>query len=628
MSPSNAALEVEALRQRLAELEAENQRLRASIMATPEQVRARLHLFETLPWYAQAAIIVVEAAPLDLPGPRVIYANASLEKLSQAPAERAIGQPLATVVGAEIASLVLLHMRQIDTHYTSRRTSFTTRAGRGEPRTFELEMVSVPDLHGEDRHIIVYLRDLSAQRRAEREREALLAQLAATNRQLLAELDARRRAERKLERLNQHLEQQVEARTAQLRAIITELQDEVRERQRISAELQQQQAFLDGFLDHVPAAITVQDLEGRFILVNKNFLRSLGLTTQDQILGQTADRFYPREVVQIAHADRLYIQQTGEHIIREYGSLELTGSVWLMHSFPIRAADGAIIATGRIAVDITERKRHEEERLAFERQLQEAQRRESIGILASGLAHDFNNLLAAINGHAELALLDLPPGSPPRESVEAIVQGVQRATDLTVQMLAYAGKGRFLTQPVQLNELIHEMADLLRPTLSRHATVHQRLAASLPLIEADASQIRQVILNLLVNASEALGDQPGLITLETAVEDLERSRLEQLIGGADLAPGRYVRMSVIDSGCGMDEATRARMFEPFFSTKFTGRGLGLAALQGIVHSHYGAIEVISAPDQGTTMHIYLPATPAGPAPRLTEPAPISLSSSS
>ncbi len=626
MSPSNAALELEALRQRLAELEAENQRLGAIVMATPEQVRARLHLFETMPWYAQAAIVVLEAAPLDLPGPRVIYANPSFERLSQTPAEQAIGQPFAPLVGAEIASVVLLHMRQIDAHHTSLRTSFTTRAGKGEPQTFELEIVSVPDLYGEARHIILYLRDFSARWRAEREREALLAQLAATNRQLLAELDARRRAEHKLERLNQHLEQQIEARTAQLRAIITELQDEVRERRRISSELQQHQAFLYGFLDHVPAVITVQDLEGRFILVNQNLLRSLGLTTAEQILGQTADRFYPREVVQIARADRLHIQQTGEHVIREYGDLELTGSVWLTHSFPIRAADGVIIATGRIAMDITERKRHEEERLAFERQLQEAQRRESIGILASGLAHDFNNLLAAINGHAELALLDLPPDAPPRESVEAIVQGVRRATDLTTQMLAYAGKGRFLTQPVQLNELIHEMADLLRSTLSRHATVRQRLAASLPLIEADASQICQVILNLLVNASEALGDQPGLITLETAVEDLDQSRLEQLIGGADLAPGQYVRMSVTDTGCGMDEATRARMFEPFFSTKFTGRGLGLAALQGIVHSHYGAIEVLSALGQGTTVHIYLPATPAAPASCVADPASLPASS--
>lgn len=300
--------------------------------------------------------------------------------------------------------------------------------------------------------------------------------------------------------------------------------------------------------------------------------------------------------------------------------------MWLTHSFPVRGADGAIIATGRIALDITERKRYEEERLAFERQLQETQRRESIGILAGGLAHDFNNLLAAINGHAELALLDLPPGSPARESVEAIVQVVRRATDLTVQMLAYAGKGRFLTQPVHLNELIHEMVDLLRPTLSRHTVVDQRLAAGLPLIEADASQIRQVILNLLVNADEALGDQPGQIALETAVEDLDQARLDTLIGGAGLASGQYVRMSVSDTGCGMDEATRARMFEPFFSTKFTGRGLGLAALQGIVRSHRGAIAVFSAPNQGTTVHIYLPASASAPALCALDAPPVGLPS--
>jgi len=616
--------ELDTLHQPLAELEVENRRLHAIIAAPHEDIRTWLNIFETLPRYAQAAIVIVEGAPLDLPGPRVIYANASFEKLSGTPAEQAIGQPLAPLVGPEIAPVVLRHLRQIaaDTPYL--RTTFTTRAEAGEPRVFDLEVVLVPGAQGQTPHVIVYLRDISAQRHARRERETLLARLAETNRQLLAELEARRHAERTLEHLNQQLERQVEARTAQLHALVTELQAEVRERRRVSLELQQHQAFLHSFLDHMPAIIAVQDLEGRFVVVNTHLLRSLGLTTPEQILGQTADPFYPPEVVQAARQERLRIQQTGEHIISEHGSLELTGRVWLTHSFPVRGADGAIIATGRIAVDITERKRYEEERLAFERQLQETQRRESIGILAGGLAHDFNNLLAAINGHAELALLDLPPGSPARESVEAIVQGVRRATDLTVQMLAYAGKGRFLTQPVHLNELIHEMVDLLRPTLSRHTVVDQRLAAGLPLIEADASQIRQVILNLLVNANEALGDQPGQITLETEVEDLDQARLDLLIGGAGLAQGQYVRMSVSDTGCGMDEATRARMFEPFFSTKFTGRGLGLAALQGIVRSHRGAIAVFSAPNQGTTVHVYLPASAPAPALCALDASPVGL----
>jgi PAS domain S-box-containing protein len=619
MAPVN---ELETLRQRLAELEAENRLLHNIITATPEQLRARLHLFETVPYYAQAAIVVVEGAPLNYPGPRVIYANPSFEKLSGTPAEQAIGQPLAPLVEPEIASVVLLLLRQVGTDTRRSCTSFTTRASRGELRTFELEVVLVPTVQGQASHLIVYLRDISAQRRSQREREALLARLAYTNRQLLAELEARRHAERNLERLNQQLEHQVEARTAQLRATIVELQAEVRERRRVSLELQQQQAFLNSFIDHIPAVITVQDLEGRFILVNKHLLHELGLTTPEQILGQTADQFYPPEIMRKAQQERLHIQQTGEHTTSEYSSLDLTGNVWLMHSFPIRGADGAIIAIGRIVIDITERKRHEEERLAFERQLQEAQRHESIGILARGLAHDFNNLLAAINGHAELALLDLPPGSPPRESVEAIVQGVQRATDLTAQMLAYAGKGRFLTQSIQLNDLIHEMVALLRSTLSRHTTVHERLAADLPLIEADASQIRQVILNLLVNANEALGDQPGQITLETVVEGLDQARLEQLIGGAGLPPGQYVRMSVSDTGCGMDEATRSRMFEPFFSTKFTGRGLGLAALQGIIRGHRGAIGVSSAPGRGTTVYVYLPASTSAPAPYAPDSLPV------
>ncbi|MGQ9927867.1 MAG: PAS domain-containing protein [Chloroflexaceae bacterium] len=409
--------ESETLHRRLAELEGENRRLHAIIAAPHEQIRARLHLFETVPWYAQAAIVIVEGAPLELPGPRVIYANPSFEQLSGTPAEQAIGQPLAPLLGPAIAPVVLGHLRQVAADAPCLRTTFTTTADTDKAYTFELEVVLVAGAQGPAPHIIVYLRDLSAQRHAALERETLLARLADANRQLLAELEARRRAEQTLERLNQQLEHQVEARTAQLRATVAELQAEVRERQRVSHELKQQQALLQSFLDHVPALIVVQDLEGRFMLVNTHLLHSLGLTTPEQILGQTADRFYPPEVVQTARQERLRVQQTGEHITGEHGSLELTGKVWLTHHFPVRGADGAIIATGCVAIDITERRHHEEQRLAFERRLQETQRRESIGILVSGLAHDFNNLSRPSMAMLNWPCSTYPPAHPPARAL-------------------------------------------------------------------------------------------------------------------------------------------------------------------------------------------------------------------
>lgn len=607
LPPSDLPSKLAALQRRVTELEQENQHLRSLAAPLPAQRDWYCELFMTMASHANGAIIVVRAAPLDASGPQVIYTNPAVERLFGQPARERLGQPLEHLLGPQLTSHILVYLQRAIQDATAVRSELFTSRPDGSLLILDLELVPIRTANGPISHVIIFQRDLTVLRRTEAERDTLLTRLTSANQQLLAELQARREAEQRLQQLNQHLEHLVDTRTAQLQAAVAELESEVHERRRVSAELQQSQSLLQSFLDHMPAALGVQDLEGRFVLVNEQLLHSVGLSSPDQILGQTPHAFFPEAFIRTAQQERLHIQSTGATVTSEYGRLDTNGQVTLVHSFPIRDTNGTIIAVGRIAMDITAQKRNEEARLNLERQLLEAQRRESIGLLASGIAHDFNNLLAIIQGHAELTLCDLPVASPLHANVEAIVNGVQRAADFTAQMLAYAGKGQFMVEPLQLNFLIQEMANLLRASITRYATVHYQLAAALPLINADAAQIRQVVLNLLVNASEALLEQAGQITITTLAEELSATRLNELILGADLPPGRYVRMSVTDTGCGMDEATRARMFEPFFSTKFTGRGLGLAALEGIIRSHHGALEVLSVPGQGTTIHVWLPA---------------------
>ena len=256
--------------------------------------------------------------------------------------------------------------------------------------------------------------------------------------------------------------------------------------------------------------------------------------------------------------------------------------------------------------DITDELRAAEERAQLEAQMQQAQKLESLGVLAGGIAHDFNNLLVGILGNASLALLDLSSDSPVRQSVAEIEQAAQRAAELTRQLLAYAGKGRFVVEPVDASVVVREMTALLRTAVSRNAQVRLQLAERLPAIEADVTQLRQVVMNLITNASDALPEAGGLIHVHTGEQTLDANYLAQCVAGTDAEPGRYVFIEVRDEGDGMDDATRARIFDPFFTTKFTGRGLGLAATLGIMRGHRGAIRVYSERGHGTSMKLHFP----------------------
>ena len=316
--------------------------------------------------------------------------------------------------------------------------------------------------------------------------------------------------------------------------------------------------------------------------------------------------------------DRARVEQEHARAIRErttyrteFRVLRPDGEVRWVHARGEVLADssGEPAQLVGIDMDITERVRAYQDRRRLERRVQQAQRLESLGVLAGGIAHDFNNLLVGILGNADLALLELPEGAPARASVEDIQAAALRASELTRQMLAYSGRGHFVVRPLDLNALIQEMSRLLRLAVGKGCTLRVDLRPELPPIQADVAQIQQVVMNLITNACEAVGEGQGVIAVVTDVIAAEAEDLAEAAGADELVPGRYVVLEVTDSGCGMDDATRARIFEPFFTTKFTGRGLGLAGVLGIVRGHGGAVQVRSEPGRGTSFKVLFPEAP-------------------
>ncbi|NLI48105.1 MAG: PAS domain S-box protein [Acidobacteria bacterium] len=263
------------------------------------------------------------------------------------------------------------------------------------------------------------------------------------------------------------------------------------------------------------------------------------------------------------------------------------------------------IFSNRAAAEL-ERLRGEEASLNLERQLQHAQKLESLGVLAGGIAHDFNNLLMAILGNADLALLETSTAHPARPYVEDIIKASLRAAGLCQQMLAYSGRGHFRIETLDLNEMVREMTDILEVSITKKAVLRYDLSPELPKVRGDATQLRQVVMNLITNASDALGDGSGVISLVTGTRHFRGGERFGVLQGEKLTPGRYVCLDVADTGCGMDAATQARLFDPFFSTKFTGRGLGMAAVLGIIRGHHGGIRVRSEPGRGTAVTVLLP----------------------
>ena len=374
-----------------------------------------------------------------------------------------------------------------------------------------------------------------------------------------------------------------------------------RERRRAEEALAASEARFRALLESAPQGVIVVD-QGHIALVNARTEEMFGYS-RDELLGQTLDILLP-ERYRAAHLEHRR-QYFAHPRTRPMGlGLDLLGQRKGGGEFPLEIGLSFVDQAGTqlalaLITDITDRKRAEEH-------LRQAQKLESIGMLAGGIAHDFNNLLVGVIGNASLAQDLLPPGSPAGELLEAVVKTGEQAAHLTRQMLAYAGKGQFVVEPLNLSDLLPEMTGLVQPSISKKIALHLGLDQDLPPIQADRGQMQQVFMNLVLNAAEAIGSDAGMISVKTRVQDVDELYIRRNLE-AELSPGRYVLLEVRDTGCGMDEATRTRIFDPFFSTKFHGRGLGLAAVGGIVRGHGGAISVSSAPGKGACFTVLFPA---------------------
>ncbi len=394
-------------------------------------------------------------------------------------------------------------------------------------------------------------------------------------------------------------------------------------RQALEAE---RQRYRDLF-EFAPDGYLVTDADGTIQEANQAAARLLGVR-QDFLVGKPFVVFVAGE----AHrAFGAYMARLHEGYPERVAEWQTTVQPRGGPSFPvtlttglIRDRKGKLVGLRWLLRDSTERVRTEVARRQWEARLQHTQRLESLGVLAGGIAHDFNNLLMGVLGSAELALLRLPEDAPARTEVEQIVTAAHRAADLTSQMLAYSGRGTFRVQPILLSDLIREMDPLLRASLPRTCALDFHLGESLPAIEADATQLRQVLMNLVVNAGEAIGDAAGVITVRVGVRECDRAYLAGSVLDKEIPEGPYVSLEVTDTGCGMSGETQERMFEPFFTTKFTGRGLGLAVVLGIIRGHRGTIRVTSEPGRGTQIEVLFPPTekPVLPLPLAPPVAPV------
>jgi PAS domain S-box-containing protein len=390
---------------------------------------------------------------------------------------------------------------------------------------------------------------------------------------------------------------------------------DITERKRAEEALRESEDRFRTLIQDLNVGVLLQGPAAEILLSNRAALELLGLT-ESQLLGKSS--FDPDW--NVIHEDgspflgsthpvpqAIATRKPVHNVLMGVYRPSRRDRIWLLvNAEPQLGPDGSVRRVICTFNDVTERLRAEEERRQLEAQIQHTQKLESLGVLAGGIAHDFNNLLMGILGNVGLVLMEMPTEAPGRSYIQTIESVALHAAELTNQMLAYSGKGKFVVRSIDLSRLIKEMTHLLEMVTSKKVTLRFSLASPLPLVEADAAQLRQVILNLVTNASEAIGEQTGLITVSTGTVEAGRALLAATYLEEDLPEGTYVYVEVSDTGCGMDEATQARIFDPFFTTKFTGRGLGLAAVLGIVRGHRGAIQLESKPGRGTTFRVLLP----------------------
>ena len=386
---------------------------------------------------------------------------------------------------------------------------------------------------------------------------------------------------------------------------------DITERKRVEAALMESELRFRSLLEDIPSVATQgYALDGTVLFWNRASELLYGYSPEEALGSNLLNLIIPEEMREGVTAAMQQMIESGKPI--PAGELLLKrkdGS-----RVPVFSSHALLNQTGRqpelfcLDIDLTERKSAEEQRINLEKQLLHTQKLESLGVLAGGIAHDFNNLLMAIMGNADLALMRLNPESPVVDNLKRIEEASARAADLAKQMLAYSGKGKFVVEHLDLSRLVEEMLHILEVSISKKAILRLNLTRPLPTVEADATQLRQIIMNLVINASEAIGDKSGVIAITSGCMDCDQNSLKDVWVDENLTGGLYVYLEIVDTGCGMDNETLSKLFDPFFTTKFTGRGLGMAAVLGIVRGHKGAIKVHSEQGKGTSFKVLFPAS--------------------
>lgn len=392
---------------------------------------------------------------------------------------------------------------------------------------------------------------------------------------------------------------------------------EVAERRRAEEALRVSEAQWRSLVENCPDLVVMLDAAGRISFAN----RPIPTPAPQPGAGKTVFELAPPHLHERLRAALDRVFSRGEAVTLEVaGTGDRSGIAWELRAAPITDG-GPVTRAVIIARDITERRAAEAERARMQERLWTAQKLDSLGLLAGGVAHDFNNLLTAILGSASVALLKLPEEGPARRAIETLVSAARRASELTQQLLAYSGRGKLQVRAIDLSEQIRELLLVLHAAVPKQIELHLRLAPDLPSVQADVAQMQQIVMNLVINAAEAIGERSGTIVVATGRQVVDGTYIASLPPGETLSPGLHVSLEVHDDGCGMDEETVAKVFDPFFSTKATGRGLGLAAVQGIVRSHHGALSITSARGRGTSFKVLFPASPVAVESRPSEPAP-------